>query len=553
MAKSPQQSKGSKGSKKESKGSKDSKKAAKAAEPSEEPEVVVPVPEGVMHKRMRFLLESTLKTDVDFIVGPQGAETTIKAHKCMLAAESPIFEKLFADCQEWKNDQIRKQEQAVLEIRQREAEVEAELAKQAERRNADEGAERSGSKSKSKGSKSKGKAGKAGGKGSKGKEGSPSKPGGAEKSKASKGKENKKESGSKKSKGKESKSKDSKKSSKENEEGTAARINFHQDEVIGPDIIRVQDVHPQGFFQLLRYIYYDEIAFAGIAGTVQTLYAAQKYCFYDLARACVNYLENNVCVEHIFTLLQAALNFHEDRLLNLCMRTVINNTFDVIHRQDFKDVKKEVIVMILEQDVLNVREIELFDRAMHWAENECDRLKIAVTAMNQRIALGNHNFNLIRFPTILPHEFATHVVESGVLRADEIIPILQYYITGRKPNLPYSCRTRRQPCLDLGPLDNVSVAYSDQTEMTFIGQIRPMRRASSYRDVMVPVDVLPPKRFGLIQERQRTGSPPPRFHVDDDELERIKENLNHLKYLFAGGNQFEWNKMHLANMNAHYR
>lgn len=86
--------------------------------------------------------------------------------------------------------------------------------------------------------------------------------------------------------------------------------------------------------------------------------------------------------------------------------------------------------MILEQDVLNVREIELFDRVMHWAENECDRLKITVTAMNQRIALGNHYFNLIRFPTILSHEFATHVVESGVLKTEEIIPILQYYITG---------------------------------------------------------------------------------------------------------------------------
>lgn len=255
MAKSPQQSKRSKGSKKGSKGSKDSKKAPKAVEPLEEPEVVVPVPEGVMHKRMRFLLESTLKTDVDFIVGPQGAETTIKAHKCMLAAESPIFEKLFANCQEWKDAQVRKQEQAVLEIRQREAEVEAELAKQAERRNANEAAERSRPKSKSKGSKGKGKGGKAGGKRSKTKEGSPTKAEGAEKSKTSESKTNKKESGSKKSKGKESKSKGSKKSSKENEEGPVARISFHQDEVIGPDTIRVQDVHPQGFFQLLRWVY----------------------------------------------------------------------------------------------------------------------------------------------------------------------------------------------------------------------------------------------------------------------------------------------------------
>lgn len=172
------------------------------------------------------------------------------------------------------------------------------------------------------------------------------------------------------------------------------------------------------------------MVFTGIIGTIRTLYAARKYCFYDLARACVNYLENNVCIEHIFRLLQTSIDFHEDRLTELCMRLICNDTFEVLSREEFKDIKKEIVVMILEQDVLNAREIELFDRVMHWAENECDRLQITVTAVNQRIALGNHNLALIRFPTILPHEFATHVVESRILRTDEVIPILQYFITG---------------------------------------------------------------------------------------------------------------------------
>ncbi|VDQ08102.1 unnamed protein product [Trichobilharzia regenti] len=162
-----------------------------------------------------------------------------------------------------------------------------------------------------------------------------------------------------------------------------------------------------------RYIYYDEMVFTGVVGTIRTLYAARKYCFYDLARACVNYLENNVCIEHVLKLLKASFDFNEPRLRNLCMRLIINDTFEVLKRKEFKDVHKDLIVQILKQDVLNIREIELFDQVMHWAENECERIGIPVTAMNQRIALGNHNFALIRFPTILPHEFATHIVESG--------------------------------------------------------------------------------------------------------------------------------------------
>lgn len=87
--------------------------------------------------------------------------------------------------------------------------------------------------------------------------------------------------------------------------------------------------------------------------------------------------------------------------------------------------------MILEQDVLNTKEIELFDRVMKWAASDCDRLKISAVPLNQRFALGDHNFALIRFPAMDGKEFATQVLDSGVLRKDEIIPILKYFITGK--------------------------------------------------------------------------------------------------------------------------
>ncbi|KAM3179500.1 hypothetical protein ACTXT7_000515 [Hymenolepis weldensis] len=422
MAKSPERSKKSNSSSKNSNDSKKSSKSPKSpkqVEKIEEPEIVVPVPDGIMHKRMRFLLESTLKNDVEFIVGPEGGETSIKAHKCILSAESPIFEKLFADCQEWKDAQLRKHEQEALEIRQREAEVERELAKKAEPRSKEDSTERSRPKSK-------GEEGKK--KSSKDREGSPSsKRDGSNESKSPKksNKSDKSDKSGSKSSGKESSSKN--KNTEESQQ--IINVNFYRDEVIGPDQIRVRDVHSRGFFQLLRYIYYDEMGFQGVTSTIHTLYAARKYCFYDLARACVNYLENNVCAEHIFSLLQTAINFHEDRLLNLCMRLIINNTSEVINREDFKSVKKEIVVMILEQDVLNTKEIELFDRVMKWAASDCDRLKISAVPLNQRFALGDHNFALIRFPAMDGKEFATQVLDSGVLRKDEIIPILKYFIT----------------------------------------------------------------------------------------------------------------------------
>ncbi|KAF5397621.1 BTB/POZ domain-containing protein 3 [Paragonimus heterotremus] len=507
--------------------------------PTEEEELLVPVPDGVMRRRMRFLLETKLKTDVDFIVGPDHAQSTISAHKCMLAAESPIFEKLFIECEEWKLARIKEREEEARKLREEEREMELAIqnAGAAKSKKSPDKIEKNSSpargnpdkkgsdKKSPKGSPKKSPKSKSAGKGASPKKGSPGKGG-----------------------------KTSPKAGKSSPTTSAeAVVDFYKDTVVGADSIRVQDVHPLGFYRLLRYIYYDEMVFTGVVGTLRTLYAARKYCFYDLARACVNYLENNVCIEHVLKLLKASFDFNEPRLRNLCMRLIINDTFEVLKREEFKDVHRDLVVQILHQDVLNIREIELFDQVMHWAENECERIGIPVTAMNQRIALGNHNFTKIRFPTILPHEFATHVVESGTLKTDEIISILQYHITGRKPNVPYSCKTRRRPCLDLSPLDNASVAFSEQTDVTFLVYTGNLRRAHSFRDIYVPAGILPPVKTVLIRERERTGSPPGRFHLTDDEFDEVDANIKHLARLYSERQHFEFSKRHLALMRTHYK
>ncbi|VDP66166.1 unnamed protein product [Echinostoma caproni] len=509
---SPKSASPDKSSKKGSPDKNKSKKSPKAEadkknapeQPIEEEELVVPVPEGVMHKRMRFLLETKLKTDVEFLVGPEHAQSSIKAHKCMLAAESPVFEKLFADCEEWKVNTIKKREEEARKLREEEREMElaAQNASTPKTKKSPDKKDQKGSPGKSPGKKSPGQ----------------------------------------KSPDKKSDKKSPKDSPKKSPTPKSGKDKSPKKVVI------CSDKH-----FLNRYIYYDEMVFTGVVGTLRTLYAARKYCFYDLARACVNYLENNVCIEHVLKLLKASFDFNEPRLRSLCMRLIINDTFEVLKRAEFKDVHRDLIVQILQQDVLNIREIELFDQVMHWAENECERIGIPVTAMNQRIALGNHNFANIRFPTILPHEFATHVVESGALKTDEIISILQYHITGRKPKVPYSCKTRRRPCLDLSPLDNASVAFSEQTDVTFLVYSGNIRRAHSFRDIYIPEVILPPVKTALIKERQRTGSPPARFHLTDDEFDEVDANIKHLARLYHERLHFEYGKQHMAIMRTHYK
>ncbi|KAM3179499.1 hypothetical protein ACTXT7_000514 [Hymenolepis weldensis] len=120
---------------------------------------------------------------------------------------------------------------------------------------------------------------------------------------------------------------------------------------------------------------------------------------------------------------------------------------------------------------------------------------------------------------------------------------------GDKPNLPYPCQPRRQPCLAIDPLDTASEASS---EITFIGEWR-LHRFSSFGHIAVQSDERPTDKRGFLGECKRSCSPPPRFNVDEDEFERIEKNLRHLKRLAIDAAHFQWNKMHKANMNTHYR
>lgn len=90
--------KGKKG--KGGKGGKGGKEGVKKESPKkgnveeEEKEVIVPVPTGIMTHRMRFLLQNSIKSDCEFLVGPEDSAVTIPAHKCVLSAESPVFSEL---------------------------------------------------------------------------------------------------------------------------------------------------------------------------------------------------------------------------------------------------------------------------------------------------------------------------------------------------------------------------------------------------------------------------------------------------------------------------
>ncbi|XP_017468195.1 PREDICTED: BTB/POZ domain-containing protein 6-B-like isoform X2 [Rhagoletis zephyria] len=204
--------------------------------------------------------------------------------------------------------------------------------------------------------------------------------------------------------------------------------------------IKVPDVEPSAFLTLLRYLYCDEIQLEP-DNILATLYAAKKYIVPHLARACVNYLEVKLTAKNACLLLSQSRLFEEPELMQRCWEVIDAQAEMAIKSEDFVDIDLKTFESILSRETLNCKEIHLFEAALNWALNACQKMGIDVTPQNKRNMLGQA-LHLIRIPTMTLEEFANGVAQTGILTSQETIDIFLHFTAQSKPHLSFPTRAR---------------------------------------------------------------------------------------------------------------
>lgn len=183
--------------------------------------------------------------------------------------------------------------------------------------------------------------------------------------------------------------------------------------------IELPDVEPAAFLALLRFLYTDEVHI-GPETVMTTLYTAKKYAVPALEKHCVDFLKQHLSSDNAFMLLTQACLFDESVLAQMCLDTIDKNTVDALNAEGFLDIDLDTLCKVLERDTLRVREIVLFTAVVRWADAECQRANVPSNPENQRSMLKRALY-LIRFPLMTVEEFATEVVQSGILTDREIV------------------------------------------------------------------------------------------------------------------------------------
>ena len=192
------------------------------------------------------------------------------------------------------------------------------------------------------------------------------------------------------------------------------------------DQIDLPDCDYEGMFELLRYIYTDEV-YLTENNVMQVLYVAEKYLMPCLVSECVEFLKKNLDPSNVFCVLKHAQLFEKKDLLCECWYLIDKKTDEVLKSSEFMTIEKSLLEQLVARNSLTIREVELFKAVDRWAERECKRQELIVDGPVKRRILGELIVKNLRFPAMSQSDFMEVVCDTQILTQQETSNIVNYF------------------------------------------------------------------------------------------------------------------------------
>ena len=182
--------------------------------------------------------------------------------------------------------------------------------------------------------------------------------------------------------------------------------------------VNLPDSDYDGMLKFLRFLYTEEVKLSGM-NVMQVLYLAEKYMVHNLTKRCNTFLNLNLDISNVFSIIEHAAFFSNVRLASDCWYFVDKHTKDVLCSTEFLTIERSVIEKLVARDTLNVEELTLFKAVNCWAVKECKRQNLEVEGPVKRLLLGEEIIKNMRFPVLEKDEFMDVVIRSNILTKEE--------------------------------------------------------------------------------------------------------------------------------------
>ena len=206
-------------------------------------------------------------------------------------------------------------------------------------------------------------------------------------------------------------------------------------------VVHLTDTDDESLEEFLRFLYTDECKLTG-DNVVSVMYLAKKYIVPSLSAKCAGSLRSFMTAENAMSILEAATKFDEKELVKSCLNFIKLNTRNAITSKDFDNISQTTLATLLKLDDMDASEVELFQAVLNWSDSQCSKNDMEPTRENKRSVIGDAIYHL-RFLAMSQNEFAQNVATSGLLTAEEMIPIYNMFNGVQSPDLKWTISKKR--------------------------------------------------------------------------------------------------------------
>ena len=185
--------------------------------------------------------------------------------------------------------------------------------------------------------------------------------------------------------------------------------------------ICVDDTDDATFEEFLRFLYTESCQLTA-AIAVKVMYLSRKYMVPSLTEKCVEEFKKIITAINVATVVEQALLFQEEELVNLCWKVFDSEAAKVVTSKSFNYLSQETMTSLLKRKSLNtIPEVELFQAVIQWCDNQCLKKGLEPRGENRRSVLGDavHQISFVRVLNVYlcQREFCSVFIVSSTLTA----------------------------------------------------------------------------------------------------------------------------------------
>ena len=189
-----------------------------------------------------------------------------------------------------------------------------------------------------------------------------------------------------------------------------------------------------------RFLYTETIPITP-DNVLRLLHAGKRYMVQSLIDKCLQRLNAKMKQGNLCLIMEASHIFGEPDLREKCRKDIIQNPKQVLPSETLAELCTECLESVIQDDDLRMEEEEIFEYMVKYSENKCLKEDLPVTPENQRKVLGKA-IQQIRF-TLMDKNYFSDVVEpSGLLKHDESVAVLKYFLNPQSVPVPFSASHR---------------------------------------------------------------------------------------------------------------